>query len=323
MSSYFTTNSLIADIKRRGMIPTNQKTFLTADFLALANDELLIGIIPTILQLKEEYYVYSEEVSLTASQSAYQIPYRAMGGKLRDVFYKDTGGTIHEMTRVSADDKGYYQSSYLENRFVAYYVQGDEIVITPDVGANATGSLVFTYFLRPNELVEETRISTITAVSTGASTTTYSCSVPSAVVSAFAADSTLKFDILQKKAGHRIRKFDITPTVVATTGFTFTTSDLPTGANAPVVGDYIAYAGECIIPQIPDELHSVLSQRVAARCVEAMGDQNSLQLANAKLAEMESKTSILVDSRVDGSPQKVTNKGGLLQRSRVRRRGWF
>jgi len=323
MASYFTSSTLISDIKRRGMLPANQKTFQDSDFLALANEELLIGIIPTVLTLKEEYYVYSEEVSLVASQSAYQIPYRAMGGKLRDVLYKDSSGNLNEMTRVSPDDKVYYQSSYIANRYIAYYIQGDEIVIVPDVGTSVTGTLVFTYFLRPNELVDEDRISTITAISVGATTTTYTCTVPSSIVSAFAADSTLKFDILQTKAGHRIRKFDIVPTVVASTGFTFTSTDLPSGANAVVVGDYIAYAGECMIPQIPDELHSVLSQRVAARCVEAMGDQAGLQAANQKLAEMESKTSILVDNRVDGSPEKVTNFGSLLRHSKISRRGWF
>lgn len=331
MPLYMTSSALIADIKRRAMIPNNQKTFQTADLLSLINTELQIGLIPTILSVHEEYFVYQSTIPLVAYQSNYQIPERAIGGKLRDLFYTDTQGTLHEMTRISPDDKAYYQTSHLQNRFIAYYIQGDEILISPQVGAGPTGSLRPTYYLRPNEIVEETRAAYITGIAVGATTTVFSITTPSVMTAAYNADNTTKFDLIQTKGSHKTKKIDLVPVSLTSSSIEFNNSDLldynlqniSSAGNAAVVGDYIALAGECIIPQIPDELHAVLAQRVAARCMAALGDQAGVQAANEKLAEMEVKTGTLIDNRVEGSPQKVTNFGGLLRTSRIRRRGWF
>lgn len=326
MSSYMTSNAFIADVRRRAMLPSNQLTFQDSDILAFANEELTIGIIPSMMSLHEEYYVYEgDSIPLIARQTSYSIPYRAIGMKLRDLFYKDTNGTLQEMTRISADDRAYFQSSFIENRYVAYYVRGDEVVLTPNVGASAVGFLVPTYFLRPNQLVKDETVAVITAVSVDDITglTTYSCSVPTNMTSAFNTNPGTLYDLLQTRGGHKIKKFDLTATSVSGTNLVFTTSSLPSGSNLAEVGDYFALAGECIIPQCPDELHSVLAQRVAARCLEAMGDQAGLQSANAKIQEMEVKSGILTDNRVEGSVQKVVNYGNLIRISRVRRRGWW
>ena len=82
------------------------------------------------------------------------------------------------------------------------------------------------------------------------------------------------------------------------------------------VGDYLANEGECKIPSIPTELHSMLAQRVACRCLEALGDMAGLQMANQKLAEMELKTGSLIGNRVEGANLKVVNRHGFLRQSR-------
>jgi len=82
------------------------------------------------------------------------------------------------------------------------------------------------------------------------------------------------------------------------------------------IGDYVAASNESIIPNVPTELHSMLAQRVACRCLEALGDMQGLQMANQKLAEMELKTGSLIDNRAEGSPLKVVNRHGFLRQSR-------
>jgi hypothetical protein len=79
-------------------------------------------------------------------------------------------------------------------------------------------------------------------------------------------------------------------------------------------------AQECFIPQIPQELHSMLAQRVSCRCLEALGDMQKLQMANAKLQEMEKRTDNLIDNRAESSPQKVVNSKGPLSRTITGRR---
>lgn len=314
---YLTSSSLIESIKRRAMIPSNQSTFTDADFLALANDELKIGLLPSILSVQEEYYVFAERVQVESNKSSYAIPYRAIGSKLRDVFYVDNGGNLVEMSRISPDDKALYQNQVNTSRFVFYYVENNNIVVTPKTNATPTGELLFTYFIRPSDLVDEKRISVITNIQKNGNDVTFT-------VDKIHSDFSLnkKLDILQAKPGHRIRNIDVNAIELNTNNKTFKFNASHVDSDVEV-GDHIALAGECMIPQCPSDLHPVLAQRVAARCLEALGDTQGLANANTKLQEMEVKTMQLVDNRVIGAPQKVVNNRGLLRFSKIRRKRWY
>jgi hypothetical protein len=314
---YLTSNSLIQSIKRRAMIPSNQSTFSDADFLALANDELKIGLLPSILSVQEEYYVFAERVKIEPNKSAYSIPYRAIGSKLRDVFYVDNSGSLLEMSRISADDKALYQNEINSSRFVFYYIENNSIVFTSKSSSTPTGELLFTYFIRPSDLVDEKRISVITNIQKTNDNIIFTVDK----IHPDFTTSNRKLDLLQAKPGHRIRNIDINATINTTNRtLTFNINQIDSDVE---VGDHIALAGECMIPQCPSDLHSVLAQRVAARCLEALGDTQGLANANKKLQEMEMKTMQLVDNRVIGAPQKVVNNRGLLRFSKIRRKRWY
>lgn len=316
---YYTTDTLIEAIKRKAMLPQNQVTFTVADFLAFANEELKIGIAPSVLSMHEEYYVFPQTVPLVMNKTSYEIPYRALGGKLRDVFYRNEQGSLIEMSRISPDDKSIYQQSSLVSSYIFYYIEGNSIVLSPPVNQTPTGSLIFTFFIRPNDLVVEDRVAIITNISTDtdAGTTTYTVD---GIPTGFSTSTNM--DLLQYKPGHKIRNIDINPVSISGTNKTITFNSSVVDSDTEV-GDQIAFAGECMIPQCPTDLHPVLAQRVAARCLEALGDTQGLTNANAKLQEMEVKSIALIDNRVDGSPQKVVNNRGLLGRSKMRRKWWF
>lgn len=88
------------------------------------------------------------------------------------------------------------------------------------------------------------------------------------------------------------------------------------------VGDYICLANECIIPQIPPDLHSGLAERTSARILAAQGDTQGLQISNGKIQEIDQRQGSLLDNRVDGTSQKVLNRNSLLryQKMGTRRR---
>lgn len=320
MAGYLTSSTLIDEVVRSAAIPINQETLKESDLLAFANQEMRIGLVPSILTYHQEYFARdSDPIALVANQSRYQIPYRAIGGKFREVFYQDTQGNLRSMTRISPDDRPYYQQSSFQNNFVYFYIEGNDIVITPDVSQGPTGSILFSYFLRPNELVDESRVATIAnmATDTVAGTTTYTVDqIPTGF------GTSVELDILQTRPGHRTWDLDIIPISINTTNktITFTTTDI--SANLIIVGDYIAFAGECIIPQVPADLHDVLAQRVTARCMQAQGDQSGLQAANIKLTEMEIKTGSLIDNRSEGQSVKAVSQRGLLKSAAFRKRGW-
>lgn len=312
MSAFLTSSSLIASVKRRAMIPSSQSTFSDEDFLALANEEVAIGMVPSILMYHEEYYVYPEVAALVADKSAYPIPYRAVGGKLRNLEYLDTSNNVCEMTRISPDDAPYFGSNNNGNFVSRFYARGNDVVLVPSVSSSPVGSLLFSYYLRPNELVKESRVAIVTAIDTVTGIITVDKTPTNITASSL-------IDFLEYKPGHRTRSFDITVAAVDAINktITFTPSDVPSDL---IVGDHIATAGECMIPQIPSDLHSVLAQRVAARCLEALGDTQGLTNANTKLQEMELKTGMLIDNRSTGNPLKINNIRGLLRSSKIGRR---
>jgi hypothetical protein len=398
---WLTSDSLIEAVKRKISFPVSQETFDEDDILAFANEEMAISQVPSILQYHEEYLVYTEEVELESNKSSYQIPDRSIGMKLRDIFWKDENDNLFEMSRVNSEDRATWQSSTGTNTTIQkFYVQGNDIVIVPEIGDSPSGSLLFVYYLRPNQLVRDSRAALVesftkaitldnsalsdgdtltingvvfTAKASGAGDDEFNIGASSilsatALVSAintngtvgtasnvagtsavvtlsyddityeFETDDSSAFaisantvivvdaepeaietgdivDFLQTKAGHKTLDYDITAGTVSGDTISFTATDIPENL---IPGDYICLANECIIPQIPTDLHTSLAERTCARILSAIGDTEGLQLSTAKIQEMNSAQGSLLDQRVEGAPQKITSRNSLLRYGKMR-----
>lgn len=313
---YLTSSDLITSVKRRAAIPINQNTFTDDDILAFANEELMIGILPSILQVHEEFFVYTKDVVLTPNTQAYTMPSRAIGNKLRQISYLDTSGNLFEMTRIQPELQYDSQRAAATSSVYRFYVQGTDVMLMPPPTSLVVGSIRFAFYIRPNMLVKQTRAGTITAIDTVNGIVTVS-SFPSVFTSASL------YDFTQTSSPHKIISYDAAPVSIdaTTKTLTFGPGNLP---SSLVIGDNVMLAGETIIPNIPTDLHMVLAHRVAMRCLEALGDSAGLQNAAAKLAEMEKNTAQLIDDRVDGSAQKIMNKHSVLRLGKIaRRRTWF
>jgi hypothetical protein len=302
LALYLTSSSLIKSIKRRGQIPSSQKTFQDEDFLDLANEEIILSIVPEILDKHEDYLLRTDEVPLVSGKVNYKIPYRAIGGKLYDLAWKDSSGQIHEMTRIPKAHLSDYSNMNFGYSVYAFFVEGDEVNLLTSMNSEG-GSLLFMYYMRPNELVDESRVGTITAIDT-----LTGIIVLDLVPSFFS--TNLRFDLLQKNTPHKTLDFDLTATVITSTYIQFNPSDLPPNL---MVGDFVANAQECIIPQIPSEMHAMLAQSVLERVLGALGDQNGEALSKVKNQEYEKKLNSLISNRVDSSPKKIINRHGHLR----------
>lgn len=159
---YMTSNDLIESVKRKIAFPISQNTFTELDILAFANEEMFIAQVPTVLQFHEEYFVTYKIVPLQTNLSRYPIPDRATGMKLRDLFWQDQNGNLFEMTRIEEHDKAFFQRNVGANQAIhKFYIEGNYVVLTPGVVNSPTGSLVFVFYLRPNQLVKDDRAATI------------------------------------------------------------------------------------------------------------------------------------------------------------------
>lgn len=317
MSTYsMTSDDLIASIKRRAAIPVNQSTFQNKDFLAFADEEMAIGLIPTILRMHEDYLLYTELVPIEANVSHYPIPYRAIGNKIREVSYQDGNGTIYEMTRIGVGDLPFYNAKGSGRPF-AFYIENNNIVLAPsNRNYNANSFLRISYYMRPNSLVMLDDVGVITSINRNTGVIQVA-NLPKTFASG------KKYDLIQVTSPNKTLGFDLIASDVNLISKTITLDANKIPHNlAP--GDHISIALTTAIPQVPSDLHVILAHRVALRCLEAMGDMEGLAVGNQKLAEMDKQSETLIDSRVEDAPRKVVARHTSLGRlgRRFRRRGY-
>jgi|688.fasta_scaffold00313_42 hypothetical protein len=159
---WMTTDDLIASIKRRISFPISQNSLKYSDLVAFLNEELQLSAVPSVKMEHEEYFIYKQTVDLVNGVSRYEIPNRAIGMTLRDLKYSDTYGNFYDMSRIAPDDKAFFQQSNGSNQTISkYYLEGNEVVLTPLVQSGANGKLNFFIFLRPNALVNNDRAAII------------------------------------------------------------------------------------------------------------------------------------------------------------------
>jgi hypothetical protein len=398
---WMTTDDLLESVKRRISFPASQATFADADIIAFMNEEMFISQVPSVLLYHQEYFVAYKDVTLNPNQTKYPIPNRAIGLRLRDLFFLDNNKNLYEMTRINPEEKAWWQRDFnAAQQPYPYFLENNDITLAGTNMPNPFGSFRISYFLRPNQLVANSNAAiiqsfnqsitpntpanldtllitippannqtsqnyTLTAISSGTPTqyqyligitntqtainlsnlinslsigltaiptgsnvnvsypyvnTTFQASniatmiIPNQTIIQFDQVPTnilasTEIDFLQTKPGHKILNYDVLPVTVSGTSVVFNNQDLP---DELLVGDYICLANTAIIPYLPPDLHTVLAERTAARILSAIGDLDNLQAVNLKIQEMEKAQGSLIDNRIDGKPQKVSNKHTLL-----------
>lgn len=313
MSQSYNSDDLINSIKLRINIPTNQNTFTEADLLTFANEEMSLAIVPSILSLHEDHFLFSIDTALVDNQVNYTIPPRAIGNKLYDLQLVDLNNNISEMFRTKVgDEPGHaFRDKY------TYDLRANKVHLLSAVSdLVGSGSLRFWFYLKPAQLVPTDEVGVITAIDTGTGIVTLSA-FPDAFV------DSLKYDFYKGTSPHNVIAFEITPDSVdsGAVTITFDPDDLPADLE---VGDHVAIKAQSCIPQIPSDLHVYLAQKTAERILESQGDSEGLAAAQKKSSEMEIRTGNLIDNRVEESPIKLVNKNGALMGTlrRLRRRRW-
>jgi len=311
MAADYTTAGLVAAIKRRGSIPTNQQLFSNDDFIALANDELQSSIVPMLMAVREDYFITSRDVAAVSSQGSpaiIPIPSDAVGQKLTAVSWVDGSGNLTNIPRLTMEEVSGNFMDYTQAS--GFYVKGNNIVLFPNLN-NGTGTVRLSYVKRPLHLVPITQAGKIRSINPNTNEVTLT-NLPSAWVTG---------DLVNVVS--HLQPFDTVASSVVINGIsspTIVVSDL-TGIE---VGMWVALDGSSPIPQIPVEAHITLAQATTVKCLEALGDREGMQAAEAKLKQNKEDLLTMITPRVDASPKKVTNAGnGILDWSRTtQRRPW-
>ena len=291
----YLAEDLIASVKRRARIPTAQSMFSTADFLAILNEELISYVVPIINSVREEYLLASQEVPLEANLVNYRIPSRATGGALREVNIIDANGTVYNLTHVALDQ--------VEGARRGFTIDGNTLWILTDLPEAFDGSqtLRMVFLARPGTLVAAGTYATIQSVTAATKTVTLTAMIPTTFTTA------VLYEFISGTPGFETQAFEAAATSASGTTMIFA-ADLPGDLAA---GDFVCLANESPVAQIPLELHPLLCQRAAVRCLEALGDSENLNSAAQVLPRMEADAKTLLTPRVQGEAPKLVNHGSL------------
>lgn len=309
---YYTADDLIDSIRRRAQLPINQNTFDVEDYLKMADEELALSLVPSIIRQHENYFLFTEPVAIVEGKSRYKIPYRAAGNKLKELSYADNGGNICEMVKIPLEHiSDYNGSSYSSSSKISYYILNDEIVLFPENVVSPIGNLMFTYYLRPNQLVKLNKVGIINSIDRTAKTISLS-NLPTEFT------ANLEYDFIDTHSPHVTLAFDV-PVISVNAG----TKLIQFAADYIFperlkIGDHVAIQNETAIPQIPSDLHPMLAHKVAMAALESLGDTEGLTNATAKYSELQTNMTTLIDNRVEASPNKLVNRNSFLRRSRRR-----
>lgn len=308
----YTVNSLLTSVKQRAMSADNQNLLTDADIVRIASEELQSVVLPFMESVKGEYYTTFKDEPFIQNQSAYVIPTRATGTKLRDVCLLDMQNNEVNLRYIAPED---LKSSwaYAPYQF-GFYPKDNNIILVlgNNIGSGNYSFVRMIYFRRPNTLC-------ITATSDA---TTANCgqivaidTVTNQVTLNFAppawTTATL-FDIINSMPPFQSRGDDLTVTNIF--GFVLTFSSLPTdsvtGQVTLKVGDWVSEANFSPIMQIPVEAIRWLETLTSARVLQYSGDP-AFQVFQAQ-AEQNKKDMIqIINPRVDGSPAKIPVRNSL------------
>ena len=286
----YTTTRLLESIERQSFSPANQSTFSTADILALADEVTRIRLLKEVLSVREEFYVAYKDYTITASQSTYRFPARAIGMTLREIHVVSSDGTASNLPRWSID-KLHLISTSGEGVPEVFYIQGDDVILYPTPNST-TGTLRMYYRRRPSDLIETSSAAVVSAINTTTNVVSVT-TIPSTWVTGNI------FDLIQQDGSHKHLSIDLTSTLVSGNDITF--SSLP---SQLAVGDYVALAGYTPVVQLPPDFQPILSLLTAAEMISAMDQAKGDKLiARAELALNNARE--LINPRVEGELETI------------------
>lgn len=288
MALNYTTQRLLADIKRLGHFPTNQNTFQDPDLLAMFDYELQTFIVPMLMRVREGFFTRHVDYAISSSEGRYPIPERAIGSRLDDVQLV-IGNYIEQLRLIQIGQLDSQVGSPVGAR--AFTIQGNDIVLIP---IPTSGILRVYYHTRPSQLVATTACGQILSINTALNQVVVG-SVPSTIT------LTSVLDLVSNTSGFDSEGENLTLANLTGTTLTFNET-LPTDL---AVGDWVCLAQQSPIAQIPVEIMPLLTQAVVVKVYEIQGYQKKMESAAVKLQQMQSDLMALITPRVEEAPKVI------------------
>lgn len=308
----WTTTDLLADVRRRAMLPSASTQGTTdADLLEYANNEMFTNLVPLVMSANEEFFVMTSDVSLVGGQGAYRMPNRSAGSKLRDVNYI-MGAALLNLARIEPEQLTQFVLS-ASGMPAGFYLEAGTVNLVPR--PTSPGTLRVKWFTRPGRLTKTAAdYAVIQAVAySGGNTVKVSVatgfSVASQTLDVIAFRPPFEYLVVDGASSVAVNT-DINGNpsfTVDTWTLTVSSPTTPAPDLSPniAVGDYLCVSDKSPLMQIPVEMHSLLAQRIVCAVMESYGYQERWAQAQQVADRMEQRALKMIQPRVDGAPKKM------------------
>lgn len=309
MANPYITDTLLPTLRLLPLMPSVQALFDDANLLTIMTFEMTSKIIPLIDNQAEEYFIHVDDLAYSTSQTVFEIPSRAMAGKLRSVSFVDSNDNEVRIPRLRLEDimSNVNATGLAINPALwGFYLRGNKVILY--LGSTTGGSSSFRYLRlryvrQPNQLVLSTACGEVTAIAGDVVTV-------DAVPSTFTTSET--YDLIANVPQMFDSLLDgATITAINTIAktITFTSGTVP---STLAVGDWVCLANQSPIPQIPyTPGFDLLLQLSAAKCLEIHGDTQGFNVAMSQAADMKNYFISVITPRVDGNVIRLTTPGSL------------
>lgn len=283
------TTELIASVKSKASMPDSQSLWTPETILETLNEEMNISMLPLMMRIQEDYFL--DYISYPTFQKIIPIPSKAIGTKIRSLgFYKED----YLVAPVARVDE--------ENSFVNYargfVFENYSAKLLFDTFPSTDTELRLYYYKRPNSLALETDVSAISSIDTLTNKI-----ITGSALSFYQAGS--KIDIQTPNNPYSLSREGLE--IISVNGAEIELLSVE-GLN---VGDYVCLQGKSFFPNIPEELHSLLAQRVAVKVLEANGSQQEMVAAQGIYTQMERDAIFILTPRADGTTTKFIPRRGI------------
>jgi len=309
----FSVANFITDARILGGIPT---ALSSANLLAIADRELQTKVIPLLLSLREDFYSCDYYSALVAGVGRYEVPRRAMGGRIRALWLQRSDGTLKSLRRVTPEE-AHTLTLTATGEPECYWLQGGEIRLNP-LPAAAGDYLRYLIHARPGRMFETavagTNISSISGITISGS---------NFIVAVFSSGGMTGYsgpiDIINSGiGGSEIRCVDLQPSAVAAGQYTIPQAGAPSdlaAAGTLFVNDYIVQAETTPYVPVPGDSYALLLHVTVAAYLRGAGylDEAAAMADEAKTIARDMHA--MLSPRTDGRSHYVT--GGVLGAQRA------
>lgn len=305
-TSPYITDSLLPMLRLLPLMPSVQALFSDSDLVNIMNFEMDSKIMPMMDNQAEEYGVYVFDITYSNAITQYDMPTRAMGGKLRSVSFVDPNGNEVRIPRLRVEDimSNVNATGLAINPALwGFYLQNNKVITylsSVNGGSSAFPTLRLRYLRQPSTLVLAAACAQITAIAGSVVTVN---AVPSTFTTLTTYDLVSNVPQMFVSYGD-----DLTITSIVGLDITFTV----TPSSKLQIGDWVCLAGQSPIPQIPwNPGFQLLLQLSAAKCLEIHGDAQGFNVAMSQATDMKNYFISVLTPRVDGNVIRLTTPNAL------------